>query len=318
MIDLSSSDVRGDFAKALSFFCIEENTNDDYVLNHKEELISCMKAKADLIDFDCLTTLEDIIGNKVSYKEYSTIDKMFQNTILEYSEDEVFRDIVFQLHKHLKIRSPDENDLLLCKRYDEGHLKRVIFKYKEYPSFSMVIAESQLPIVLEHDINGNIYAVNFGENDFVRKVDIVEKKYSEVIALMDDKEYTYNEALRSNTRKAFFSIKDIDDFPFLEGYTYGTLWNGWACPLFSKEEIDKNISKMRIACNTNENNFYYDEKSDSYIVKFEDEDSTISKGSDRMTSDGNKHLYDLGSFSWIWNEFDESEKINYEEEEEME
>ena len=84
-----------------------------------------------------------------------------------------------------------------------------------------------------------------------------------------------------------------------EGYTDGTLWNGWECPWFTKEvaeEIMRDLNRDGVETE-------YDKKTDSYIVKREDDDTPdVFDGADVETEDGILHLYPIGAWCWIWDE----------------
>ena len=99
-------------------------------------------------------------------------------------------------------------------------------------------------------------------------------------------------------RKAVFTI---DCFPKAYiGYTSGRLWNGWATPYFEKDEA------IRVAEGNNETAEFpmqYDEVYDQfYILDTETGDLETWKGEDIRTTEGIKHLYGIGAYSWIWDE----------------
>ena len=84
-----------------------------------------------------------------------------------------------------------------------------------------------------------------------------------------------------------------------EGYTDGTLWNGWECPWFTKEIAEEMMQDLR-----NEGvEAEYCAKTDSYIVKDDNNETTdIFDGSYIETEDGILHLYPIGAWCWIWDE----------------
>ena len=97
-------------------------------------------------------------------------------------------------------------------------------------------------------------------------------------------------------RKTKFNI--CDDERIYEGYTDGTLWNGWACPWFTKEvteQIMQDLNKEGVKTE-------YDEERDSYIVHQADDIDDVFDGVDVSTEDGFKHLYPIGAWCWIWDE----------------
>ena len=82
------------------------------------------------------------------------------------------------------------------------------------------------------------------------------------------------------------------------GYTSGRLWNGWATPSFEFAEA------KRVAEGFNETAEFpmqYDEVYDQiYILDTETSDLETWKGEDIHTKEGIKHLYGIGTYSWVW------------------
>lgn len=88
------------------------------------------------------------------------------------------------------------------------------------------------------------------------------------------------------------------------GYTFGQLWNGWACPFFSKEVTLKILKEL-----TNQKNssitFSFDQEFNTFFVfdsnNSEDDPPDIASGQDILISqDHHIHLYPLGSQTWCW------------------
>lgn len=103
-------------------------------------------------------------------------------------------------------------------------------------------------------------------------------------------------------RKTKFVI--CDNKKNYEGYTDGTLWNGWECPWFTKEvteEIMKDLNKEGVETE-------YNKDTDSYIVECEGSDPDIFDGADIKTEDGIQHLYPIGAWCWIWDEIQSEEE----------
>lgn len=67
------------------------------------------------------------------------------------------------------------------------------------------------------------------------------------------------------------SIFSIDGGERFRGYTRGNHWNGWACPMFTKEEGLKIIK----AFTTEEYPMYYDEIKDAFVVQYEEGDYDV-------------------------------------------
>jgi hypothetical protein len=84
------------------------------------------------------------------------------------------------------------------------------------------------------------------------------------------------------------------------GYTSGRLWNGWATPFFEKAEADK-VAEGFNECA--EFPMQYDEVYDQfYILDTETEELEKWVGTDYSTTEGIKHLYGIGAYSWVWDE----------------
>lgn len=82
----------------------------------------------------------------------------------------------------------------------------------------------------------------------------------------------------------------------LKGYTKGSTWNGWAMPLFPKEEADKLIAQLVLQGETVAR---YDEEKDEYQIQLDDSDYLETYPA--VEVDGMK-LYDIGAGSWVWEE----------------
>lgn len=93
----------------------------------------------------------------------------------------------------------------------------------------------------------------------------------------------------------------LDDTPSFEGYTFkGNTWNGWQCPLFTKD-VGKEILKALADNNTST---YYDENIDAFIVIFnsltEDRETEVY-ASKIIEYEGEEiTVYPIGYGSWCW------------------
>lgn len=109
--------------------------------------------------------------------------------------------------------------------------------------------------------------------------------------------------------KAYFNIGGNE---YYEGYHLKSRhWNGFATPGFEKNVADKIANDYSIKGIIN---IKYNAKHDSYIIKeFKDgKVYNIEKiyKSITKTKDGDKELYHIGSFSWIWLEYNLDEIKN--------
>ena len=97
-------------------------------------------------------------------------------------------------------------------------------------------------------------------------------------------------------RKTKFQI--CGDERVYEGYTDGSLWNGWECPWFTKEVAEQIMKDL----NRDDVETSYSEATDSYIVYRADDVEDVFEGEYVATEDGGKHLYPIGAWCWIWDE----------------
>lgn len=88
------------------------------------------------------------------------------------------------------------------------------------------------------------------------------------------------------------------------GYTTGETWNGFACPMFTKEEGLKIVdffNKAFAECET-ESPSCYDKELDAFSFAIEGTDTFDSL--DKIINGETVKLYPIGAWGWIWNEVD--------------
>lgn len=95
-------------------------------------------------------------------------------------------------------------------------------------------------------------------------------------------------------KKAYFAIDEAIE-NFYEGYETGKHWNGWSCPLFTKE-ISKIIAE-KFSDETEE--IFFDEENNAFVIKHKDEEPYIISGADYEIEGEIKHLYALTD-GWCW------------------
>ena len=99
-------------------------------------------------------------------------------------------------------------------------------------------------------------------------------------------------------RKAAFTIGEYPKAYI--GYTSGKLWNGWATPYFEFAEAKKVVEGFN---ETAEYPMQYDKVYDQfYILDKESGELEKWEGIDISTTEGIKHLYGIGAYSWVWDE----------------
>lgn len=122
-----------------------------------------------------------------------------------------------------------------------------------------------------------------GKVRIVNEVDIKEK-------------YSYKDVFFSVARKTTFTVDGKTKY---RGYTFNRHWNGWDMPMFEKSVTDKLLKNSDIP-------YTFDEKEDKYILLDRDRSNPLDEeyqGFDILTEQGeSKHVYDIGSGSWTWEE----------------
>lgn len=86
----------------------------------------------------------------------------------------------------------------------------------------------------------------------------------------------------------------------LAGYTFGDTWNGWQCPMFTK---DVGLQLVGSWDATDGTMLRYDEAGDVFIVSTRSGNGTDTDtyvGTDVLTEDGMKRVYGIGAFGWTW------------------
>ncbi len=83
-----------------------------------------------------------------------------------------------------------------------------------------------------------------------------------------------------------------------EGFTSGQHWNGWECPSFEKDVAQKLLNDVIKANEYGKVSF--DEKKDTFFLENDGDDTEDWQGFDIKTDEGIKHVYGIGSHSWVW------------------
>jgi len=94
--------------------------------------------------------------------------------------------------------------------------------------------------------------------------------------------------------KSQFSIDGT--FPHI-GYTFGTRWNGWACPSFELDEAKKIAEFVSYAEGYE---VVYIEETDKFIEYTNKEWTDEWEAHIIETVDGPKKVYSIGAFGWVW------------------
>jgi hypothetical protein len=97
-----------------------------------------------------------------------------------------------------------------------------------------------------------------------------------------------------------FSINDGQTYH--DGFTNGTLWNGWACPSFEYNvcvDIMNEINALSEAYQSGES-IFYDPQHDAFVYKQDNEIwDTYNATAIKFEGETIK-VYSLGAFGWVW------------------
>jgi hypothetical protein len=94
-------------------------------------------------------------------------------------------------------------------------------------------------------------------------------------------------------RESLFQLDFIEGKSF-RGFTQGENWNGFACPLFTREQSLYLVDAWREAGYK----AAYDEATDAFVFQMADGEQDAFPGKDVA----GKKLYPIGAFCWIWDE----------------
>lgn len=115
-------------------------------------------------------------------------------------------------------------------------------------------------------------------------------------------EQEYLERITMNIyRSASFVVDGINEE--FAGFTIGDLWNGWACPVFTRQAAEQ----VLIASEANGYRWQYNPASDAFEVRHEDDaadyEPQVCNGVTATLDDGRRiDVYAIGAYSWTWTE----------------
>lgn len=96
--------------------------------------------------------------------------------------------------------------------------------------------------------------------------------------------------------KSLFTLDALENASF-EGWTDGTLWNGWATPRFELAEAQKLIEAFIQAGEK----AWYDEAQDAFCFQVEGYDEPERYPSSTIqTGEGELKVYAIGAYGWTW------------------
>jgi len=99
----------------------------------------------------------------------------------------------------------------------------------------------------------------------------------------------------------------LDMFPDMtfRGYTSGDTWNGWACPLFPKDEADRiaeAFDGLEHPYDGSEHRAAYDEEGDTFVFY---EPTSDSYEAFRGIDVEGTTLYPIGTYAWTWSKIND-------------
>jgi hypothetical protein len=94
-------------------------------------------------------------------------------------------------------------------------------------------------------------------------------------------------------RKGNFKIDSLTDLVF-SGFTFGEEWNGWACPYFPFEQVQKIVEAQNVSADIKAR---YDSSQDKFVFEFSDGTEEYNA---EIFPEGK--LYPIGNSAWIWEE----------------
>ncbi len=83
----------------------------------------------------------------------------------------------------------------------------------------------------------------------------------------------------------------------LPAWSFGDLWNGFAVPYFEKNQADQIVKDMN---ESQSGKNHYDSDKDAYIFVIEDAQPDIFEAQTIKTLEGDKKVYPIGAYSWVW------------------
>ena len=101
-----------------------------------------------------------------------------------------------------------------------------------------------------------------------------------------------------------FVLDDVAEV--FDVYTDGSLWNGWHCPRFTREQADRVCEALNAKYGDGDKRMYYDPASDAYRVRegfldYDDDGMEPAKGAvGVIPGAGSVKLYSIGGWSWCW------------------
>lgn len=91
----------------------------------------------------------------------------------------------------------------------------------------------------------------------------------------------------------------MDGMPPIKGITNGQTWNGWECPLFTRENAIKAIGGINEA-NGRENGDYFEWEGDTLVNTYYYDGQVGDVQRDNGIEINGQKYYGVGYMSWVW------------------
>jgi hypothetical protein len=112
--------------------------------------------------------------------------------------------------------------------------------------------------------------------------------------------------------KALFEIEVNEGFEQYEGITLGHRWNGWECPLFNIDNVNKILNNLGSEEEAKENSFsfyQYDSTYDVIIEKVYWDGKLEAIDTSKPTIFNGEKYYAIGSHNWTWTKAQEENPL---------
>jgi hypothetical protein len=121
-----------------------------------------------------------------------------------------------------------------------------------------------------------------------------QKLHNLLYGLEKMKDFISREEIKMH--KSEFSIRELKNS--YAGYTAGANYNGAGTPYFEINEASALAKEFNIL--NPRTPIKYKKRIDAFVYQHSDGRIEIWKGRNYLTNQGIKHLYDIGTYSWMW------------------
>lgn len=122
-----------EYENAVNYFSRKgcKSFNDSFAKDHAYELVYCYNQAKGLIDFDCWTHYEEVLGEDITFEEYTQIDSSYDGDPLEIEKTDA--DIIRDLRSELESCRVKQMESTVAEQiynlYDDGYLSKEEMEY---------------------------------------------------------------------------------------------------------------------------------------------------------------------------------------------